>query len=85
MINILYFASVRERLECSAEQIQLDDAIANIDDLQAHLAARGGIWSDIFEAESAALLSSVNQEVVRHDHRLKDNDEVAFFPQVTGG
>jgi len=32
-----------------------------------------------------ALLVAVNQTVVALDHPLADNDEVAFFPPMTGG
>ena len=84
MINILYFASIRERVHCSKEDIELSADIKTISDLKNHLSKRGSIWSDIFEKDDQ-LLFSVNQMVVKTDQTINDNDEVAFFPQVTGG
>ncbi len=31
------------------------------------------------------ILSAINMEYVKADARVKDGDEVAFFPPVTGG
>jgi len=33
----------------------------------------------------ASTLCSINMEYVKPDHTIKDGDEVAFFPPVTGG
>lgn len=34
---------------------------------------------------SGSLLVAVNRDYVKLDHSLKDEDEVAFFPPVSGG
>jgi sulfur-carrier protein len=36
-------------------------------------------------AETESLMLAVNQKMVEGDARLEANDEVAFFPPVTGG
>jgi molybdopterin synthase sulfur carrier subunit len=36
-------------------------------------------------AMPANVLSAVNHEYVDRDHAVRDGDEVAFFPPVTGG
>lgn len=84
MIKVLYFASIRERLDCSEEDIELSPQNNTIAGLKTTLSERGAIWSDVFD-EDKQLFSSVNQVIAKNKQRIEDNDEVAFFPQVTGG
>ena len=84
MITILYFASIREKLDCSKEEIEVSTDIQTISDLKTHLSTRGDIWRDIFENDSQ-LHFSVNQFVAKDNDAVNNGDEVAFFPQVTGG
>jgi molybdopterin synthase sulfur carrier subunit len=50
----------------------------------ALLKARGEPWSSAL-AEPGRILIAVNQEMAGADTCLKDMDELAFFPPVTGG
>lgn len=81
MINVLFFAQVRELVDC--DQLQLDAAFDDVEQLRAELATKSDRWA--LALESGKLLAAVNQTLVSFDHRLNDGDEVAFFPPVTGG
>lgn len=84
MIDILYFARLRESLGLAREQLDVSQNIDSIADLLAHLRIRGEPWSTSL-AEGESVLAAVNQEIARPDTRIKDGDEVALFPPVTGG
>ena len=81
MISVLYFARLREELETDGESLE---ACADVRSLMAHLASRGGRWSEFF-ASGQLVLVSVNQEMADPDTSIADGDEIAFFPPVTGG
>ena len=83
MIKILYFASLREKLGSGGESIALPAGVADIGGLLALLAQRGGEWASLALVKN--LKSAVNQEMARNSTPIKDGDEVAFFPPVTGG
>ena len=83
-MKVLFFARVREALDCPALELAWQDDMASLDALQAHLCeARGENWSDVLGEEN--LIRAVNQVVVEGNCALQDGDEVAFFPPVTGG
>jgi len=84
MIKILYFARLREQLATAGEELPAAAGLATVGDLAALLRGRGGIWSDLL-AEGETILAAVNQEMARPETPIKDGDEVAFFPPVTGG
>ena len=81
MIEILFFAQVREIIGTSA--LQLPAQFPTVDCLRNALTARGDRWA--LALESGKLLAAVNQTLVPFDHPIADGDEVAFFPPVTGG
>ncbi len=83
MIQLLYFASLREAVGQSSESLELPAGVASVGQLRHWLAARGGDWEQAFG--EGRLLASVNQQMVDDDHPIADGDEVAFFPPVTGG
>jgi len=84
MIKVLYFARLREQLGTTGEELPAAAKLATVGDLTAILRGRGGIWSDLL-AEDETSLVAVNQEMARPETPIKDGDEVAFFPPVTGG
>lgn len=83
MIKILYFASLREQLDCGAEELELPVEIKDVSDLRTWLGQRGEQWQEAFDGQRI-LLSAVNQQMIKNIN-INDGDEVAFFPPVTGG
>jgi molybdopterin synthase sulfur carrier subunit len=81
MINVLFFAQVRELIGCDSLQVEGD--YATVEALRAELATRSDRWA--LALESGKLLAAVNQTLVPLDHAVQAGDEVAFFPPVTGG
>jgi molybdopterin synthase sulfur carrier subunit len=83
-MTLLYFAWVRQKIGRSEERLDLPDGVVTVADLVAHLATRGGGYADAF-ADMTRIRVALNQEHVKFDAVLSQNDEVAFFPPVTGG
>ncbi|CAI0711044.1 Sulfur carrier protein moaD [Serratia entomophila] len=81
MLDILFFAQVRELVGCS--RLQLPAEFATVETLRLALLSRGSRWQ--LALESDRLLAAVNQTLVPMDHALRAGDEVAFYPPVTGG
>ncbi|KQN56965.1 MULTISPECIES: molybdopterin synthase sulfur carrier subunit [unclassified Erwinia] len=81
MINVLFFAQVRELV--GTDRLTLAADYPSVEALRAALAARGDRWA--LALESGKLLAAVNQTLVPGSHPLNVGDEVAFFPPVTGG
>ena len=80
-IQVKYFASLKERLgrdadEVSAEEISSGKA-STVED----------VWNKVVNGEPMPVntLCAINLEYVKPDATVKDGDEVAFFPPVTGG
>ena len=84
MIEILYFAYLRERLGIERELVSQTPDVSTLGELVAHLRARGGAWAEAL-AEGEPLMMAVNQEMARPGTPVGDGDEVALFPPVTGG
>jgi molybdopterin synthase sulfur carrier subunit len=82
MIKVVFFAALREQLNCS--QLSLDSKnITTVSDIKEHLANKDEQWQQVFA--NSSLLSAVNHDMVSEDQIIKSGDEVAFFPPVTGG
>lgn len=82
-VKVLYFAGLREALGQSSEQLALPAGVGNVGQLHAHLVARGGAWEALGKTKN--LRAAVNQKMAAMDASIRDGDEVAFFPPVTGG
>ena len=84
MVTLLYFASLRESLGCSREQVQLPGGTPTVSSLLDQLRSRDGRWTEAF-APGKSWRVAVNQQIANLATPLKPGDEVAFFPPVTGG
>jgi len=75
-IKVLFFASLRDVLGRASDEIDASgiDTVADV-------------WSAVAKGETmpSNLLMAINQDYVKADANVQDNDEVAFFPPVTGG
>jgi molybdopterin synthase sulfur carrier subunit len=83
-IKLFYFAKVREVLGIDREEIDVGSDIKTLAELVAFLKLRGSQWQSIFDRSSSYRMA-VNQELVDESHTISGNDEVAFFPPITGG
>ena len=82
MIDVLYFAWVRERIGRPKDQVETGAATEA--DLVAELKAREARYEAAF-ADLSALRVAVDQELADFSAPLKGVREVAFFPPMTGG
>jgi sulfur-carrier protein len=83
-LTILYFARLRERLGLAQEDIAPQPNLSSVGDLLDYLRARGPQWQDALGDEKVVRVA-VNQDLAQMHTSLKDGDEVALFPPVTGG
>ncbi|MFQ5487852.1 MAG: molybdopterin converting factor subunit 1 [Gammaproteobacteria bacterium] len=75
-IKIRYFASLRDRMGRAQDQVSFDEGTVTVADL----------WNKLSDEPIAEnILVAVNMEYTDTSHELKNGDEVAFFPPVTGG
>ena len=81
-ITLRYFASVREQLAQSQEQV--DTSATTLDGLRQELIARGEPYTQALGL-GKAIRMAMNQTVCDGDAALLPDAEVAFFPPVTGG
>jgi sulfur-carrier protein len=84
MAKLLYFAWVRERIGHADETLALPDHVTTAGQLMDYLIARGGGYADAL-AEREKIRIAVNQAYVGETFLIHDQDEIAFFPPVTGG
>lgn len=82
MIDILYFAWVRERVGTAREQV--DSSAGTVRDLVEELRAREPRYHAAF-ADLSALRVALDQDLSDFDAPLDGVREVAFFPPMTGG
>lgn len=75
-VQVRFFASLRERLGIDDTQISLRAGTTVAD-----------VWREVLgEVELPAnTLIAINQDYATLDAPVRDGDEVAFFPPVTGG
>jgi molybdopterin synthase sulfur carrier subunit len=84
MLTILYFARLREALGTAREELALPTSVADIAGLRATLVNRGGAWAESLGG-ARRIRAAVNQQMADDETPVRDGDEVAFFPPVTGG
>jgi len=83
-MTVLYFASVKEKVGLSEEQVSPPPNVATVSDLMDWLATRSPAHAKAF-ASRASIKSAVDQTHVPSSAALGNAREVAFFPPVTGG
>jgi molybdopterin synthase sulfur carrier subunit len=80
-VQVLYFAGLKEALGIPGEGVELPASVSTVGGLRDWLVGQG---RDKL-ATARNLRCAVNQEMAGLDAAVKDGDEVAFFPPVTGG
>ena len=83
-VKVLFFANFKEILNTDQIDVEIPKG-SHIADLCNLLGQYGSDWLEVFGNPSSSLKVAVNQEMVEFSVELKEGDEVAFFPPVTGG
>jgi molybdopterin synthase sulfur carrier subunit len=83
-ITLRFFASVREELGTSQENMVVPDGVGSVAELRRLLQDRGGVWASALAAERP-LRMAFNHTMCAPETALEEGGEVAFFPPVTGG
>ena len=82
MIDVLYFAWVRERVGLPNGQVET--GASTVADLVTELRAREERY-DLAFSDLSSLRVALDQELSSFDASIKGVKEVAFFPPMTGG
>lgn len=80
-IKLCFFAALSESLGVRDENYPLDSTIS-LHALKKALTQRGQHWQALADP---SILCAINQEMATGNPDINPNDEVAFFPPVTGG
>ena len=83
-VTVRYFAKLRESFGLGSERVALPAEVAHVSALREWLRARGGVWAEELAAGRAVRVA-VNEEMAESATPVRDGDEIAFFPPVTGG
>ena len=82
MMDVLYFAWLRERIGVPKESVETGaETVADlVEELKARSDAHALAFSDV-----ASVRAAVDQDLVDMSAPIGDAREVAFFPPMTGG
>ena len=81
---IKYFSWIKEHIGKSEEHIVLPNHITNVDQLINYLNQMDKKYHLIFEKKGIIKIA-VNKTYSSFDASISNDDEIAFFPPVTGG
>ena len=84
MIDLVYFAWVRERIGVDGEVLPLPPEVASVGGLLDWLSTRSPGHAAAL-ADRSAIRVAIDQAFTGFDAPVADGVEVAIFPPVTGG
>ena len=83
-MKIIYFSWLKETLGTSEENVKPPASIKNIDNLIKVLSAKSIKHKKVF-LKSKNIRCAINRQIVNKNSKIKNKDEIAFFPPFTGG
>ena len=83
-MKILYFSWLKEKIGTNLEEIQNQKKVKTIKDLIQFLKNTSNCHEDAF-SHLKSIKVAVNKNFANFETEINNNDEIAFFPPVTGG
>ncbi|MAW58304.1 MAG: molybdopterin converting factor subunit 1 [Alphaproteobacteria bacterium] len=83
-MQIKYFSWVKDQIGIESENITITEKIDSVIDLITFLKNKNEKYCKAFE-DLSVIRCAVNMEVTNLEKKISDNDEIAFFPPMTGG
>lgn len=83
-MKLLYFAWVRQKIGRSEENIDMPASVTTVATLIGFLRERGPGYEEAFR-NPALIRVAINQQHTDFNAVVHPDDEIAFFPPVTGG
>jgi molybdopterin synthase sulfur carrier subunit len=83
-VKLLYFAWLRARVGCAEEEVALPPQVHDVAGLLDWLRGRGGGHAEALR-DLRVVRVAINHDYVGLGHPVREGDEVAIFPPVTGG
>ena len=83
-MKLKYFAWIAEIIGKREEIIELPERVKTIDDLINWLSLADNSYKIAFEDKNK-LKYAINQILSQQNDKITNNDEIAFFPPMTGG
>ena len=83
-MTLLYFAWLRQTLGRGEEAMALPPGVTEVRGLIAPLRGLSPAYAQAF-ADESRIRVAVNQRHAGFEQAIADQDEIAFFPPVTGG
>lgn len=77
-VTVKYFANLREIMGRSEDSIEVGNGMLTVEEVWAKV-------SGTHKSLPPGVLTSINMKYVKTNAAVRDGDEVAFFPPVTGG
>ena len=81
---IKYFSWIKDILNKSEDKITLPANVKNISDLINYLENKDKKYREVFKNKNVIKVA-INKKYSQGNNKIKNDDEIAFFPPVTGG
>ena len=83
-MKILYFSWIKDKVGTNFEEIEITNEINTISQLIIFLTKKSDSYKEAF-SDLDSIKYSINMQTANIDAKVKNDDEIAFFPPMTGG